>query len=160
MFTNIERDIMIDYTLYAITDRAWLKPGEELADAVEQAILGGATIVQLREKHLSGAALEEEARSVQAVCRKHGVSFIVNDDVALAKKIDADGVHVGQSDMELTEARKILGPEKIIGVTAKTIELAQAAQQNGATYLGSGAVFGTSTKLDAKPMDHELLDAI
>ena len=143
---------MIDYSVYAITDRSWLKPGEKLAEAVEKAILGGATIVQLREKKLTGDELEELALSVQKVCKKYNIPFIINDDVVLAKKINADGVHIGQSDMELIEAKRILGENKIIGVTAKTVELARKAMEGGASYLGSGAVFGCSTKTDAMPM--------
>lgn len=133
---------------------------EALAMAVEQAILGGATMVQFREKELTGAQLEQDARAVQAICRKHGVPFIMNNDVALAQKLDADGVHVGQSDLPAAEARRLLGPAKIIGVTARTVEEAQAAEAAGADYLGSGAVFGTSTKLDAKTMPLETFRAI
>lgn len=133
---------------------------EALATAVEQAILGGATMVQFREKELTGARLEQDARAVQAVCRKHGVPFIMNNDVALAQKLDADGVHVGQSDMPAAEARRLLGPAKIIGVTARTVAEAQAAEAAGADYLGSGAVFGTSTKHDAKTMPLETFRAI
>jgi thiamine-phosphate diphosphorylase len=127
---------------------------------VEKALRGGVTMVQFREKHLQGEALEQEARSVQAVCRKYQVPFLVNDDVMLAQKIDADGVHIGQGDMPLREARALLGAGKIIGVTAKTVAQAKEAEAGGADYLGSGAVFGTSTKQDAKPMDHALLDQI
>ena len=133
---------------------------EALATAVEQAILGGATMVQFRDKERSGAQLEQDARAVQAICRKHGVPFIVNNDVTLAQKLDADGVHVGQSDMPAAEARRLLGPAKIIGVTARTVAEAQAAEAAGADYLGSGAVFGTSTKLDAKTMPLETFRAI
>lgn len=133
---------------------------EALATAVEQAILGGATMVQFREKERSGAQLEQDARAVQVICRKHGVPFIVNNDVTLAQKLDADGVHVGQSDMPAAEARRLLGPAKIIGVTARTVAEAQAAEAAGADYLGSGAVFGTSTKLDAKTMPLETFRAI
>ena len=133
---------------------------EALAMAVEQAILGGATMVQFREKELTGAQLEQDARAVQAICRKHGVPFIMNNDVALAQKLDADGVHVGQSDLPAAEARRLLGPGKIIGVTARTVAEAQAAEAAGADYLGSGAVFGTSTKLDAKTMPLETFRAI
>ena len=128
--------------------------------AVEQAILGGATMVQFREKELTGARLEQDARAVQAVCRKHGVPFIMNNDVDLAQKLDADGVHVGQSDLPAAEARRRLGPAKIIGVTARTVAEAQAAEAAGADYLGSGAVFGTSTKLDAKTMPLETFRVI
>lgn len=133
---------------------------EALAMAVEQAILGGATMVQFREKELTGAQLEQDARAVQAICRKHGVPFIMNNDVALAQKLDADGVHVGQSDLPAAEARRRLGPAKIVGVTARTVAEAQAAEAAGADYLGSGAVFGTSTKLDAKTMPLETFRAI
>lgn len=145
--------------LYAITDRAWLK-GESLAHQVELAIKGGTTIVQLREKHLQGQELETLALEVQQVCKRYHVPFIINDDVELAKKIDADGVHVGQSDMAVEQARAILGPDKIVGATAKTIEQAQIAEKQGADYLGSGAMFGSTTKTDALPMTTELLQQI
>ena len=132
-----------DCILYAVTDTSWLR-GQTLAQQVEAALRGGATMVQLREKELEGEALEQEAREILAVCRKYGVPLLINDDVMLAKKIGAEGVHVGQSDMAAAEARSILGPDAIIGVTARTIEQAQAAEKAGADYLGSGAVFGTS----------------
>lgn len=141
-----------DCILYAVTDTSWLH-GQTLAQQVEAALRGGATMVQLREKELEGEALEQEAREILAVCRKYGVPLLINDDVMLAKKIGAEGVHVGQSDMAAAEARSILGPDAIIGVTARTVEQAQAAEKAGADYLGSGAVFGTSTKKDAKPLD-------
>ena len=141
-----------DCILYAVTDTSWLR-GQTLAQQVEAALRGGATMVQLREKELEGEALEQEAREILAVCRKYGVPLLINDDVMLARKIGAEGVHVGQSDMAAAEARSILGPNAIIGVTARTVEQAQAAEKAGADYLGSGAVFGTSTKKDAKPLD-------
>ncbi len=141
-----------DCVLYAVTDTSWLR-GQTLAQQVEAALRGGVTMVQLREKKLEGEALEREAREILAVCRKYGVPLLINDDVMLAKKIGAEGVHVGQSDMAAAKAREILGPDAIIGVTARTIEQAKAAEKAGADYLGSGAVFGTSTKKDAKPMD-------
>lgn len=141
-----------DCILYAVTDTSWLR-GQTLAQQVEAALRGGATMVQLREKELEGEALEQEAKEILAVCRKYGVLLLINDDVMLAKKIGAEGVHVGQSDMAAAEARSILGPDAIIGVTARTVEQAQAAEKAGADYLGSGAVFGTSTKKDAKPLD-------
>lgn len=145
--------------LYAVTDRSWLGD-ETLYEQVELALKGGATMVQLREKELDEDAFEQEAMEIRNLCHRYHVPFIVNDNVELAKKIGADGVHIGQSDMELMEARKFLGADKIIGVTAKTIEQAKAAEAGGADYLGSGAVFGSSTKLDAKPMDHALLQEI
>ena len=139
--------------LYAVTDRSWLH-GETLYEQVEKALKGGVTLVQLREKELSEADFEQEAKELLELCHKYNVNLIINDNVALAAKVGADGVHIGQSDMGVEKARAILGKEKIIGVTAKTAEAAWA------DYLGSGAVFGTSTKKDAKPMDHALLQEI
>ena len=138
--------------LYAVTDTAWLR-GQTLAEQVEAALRGGVTMVQLREKELTGEALEQEACEIQALCRRYNVPFLINDDVLLAKKIGADGVHVGQSDMAAEQARALLGQDAIIGVTARTVEQAKAAEAAGADYIGSGAVFGTSTKKDAKPLD-------
>ena len=145
--------------LYAVTDRSWLG-NETLYQQVEKALKGGVTLVQLREKNLSEEDFEKEAKELLELCHSYNVPLIINDNVDLSKKIDADGVHIGQSDMELKKAREILGADKIIGVTAKTIEQAQSAQAAGADYLGSGAVFGSSTKLDAKPMEHALLEEI
>ena len=145
--------------VYAITDRSW-EGRQTLKEQVKDALEGGITFLQLREKHLTGEALLQEAKEIQALCKEYGIPFIINDDVELAKKIDADGVHVGQSDMEMKAARKMLGPNKIIGVTAKTLEQAKAAEEAGADYLGSGAVFGTTTKQDAKPMSLDLLQEI
>ena len=113
-----------------------------------------------REKELSEADFEQEAKELLELCHKYNVNLIINDNVALAAKVGADGVHIGQSDMGVEKARAILGKEKIIGVTAKTVEQAKAAEAAGADYLGSGAVFGTSSKKDAKPMDHALLQEI
>ena len=145
--------------LYAVTDRSWLH-GETLYEQVEKALKGGVTLVQLREKELSEADFEQEAKELLELCHKYNVNLIINDNVALAAKVGADGVHIGQSDMGVEKARAILGKEKIIGVTAKTVEQAKAAEAARADYLGSGAVFGTSTKKDAKPMDHALLQEI
>lgn len=149
-----------DLALYAITDRSWLKENENLEDAVRSAILGGATMIQLREKEEKGEALKNLALKVQAVCKELNVPFLINDNVLLAAEIDADGVHVGASDMSVTEARQLLGPDKIIGATAKTVEGAKAAEVAGADYLGSGAIFGTNTKKDAKPLTMEALQEI
>ena len=142
-----------------MTDRSWLH-GETLYEQVEKALKGGVTLVQLREKELSEANFEQEAKELLELCHKYNVNLIINDNVELAAKVGADGVHIGQSDMGVEKARAILGKEKIIGVTAKTVEQAKAAEAAGADYLGSGAVFGTSTKKDAKPMDHALLQEI
>ena len=145
--------------LYAVTDRRW-EGTLSLPRQVELALQGGTTMVQFREKHLQGAEKEALARELLALCRSHGVPLIINDDVELAKKVGADGVHVGQSDLAAQEARRILGPQAIIGVTARTVEQARAAQAAGADYLGSGAVFGTSSKSDARPLSGEELRAI
>ena len=140
------------YEVYAITDRKYLKNGMSLSQAVALAIDGGASVVQLREKEYEGDALKKLALEIQEVCKEKGATFIINDNVQLAKEIDADGVHLGQSDMNPAEARKVLGKDKIIGVTAKTVGQAKEAEAAGADYLGSGAIFATGTKLDAKPL--------
>ena len=145
--------------LYAVTDRRW-EGTLSLPRQVELALQGGTTMVQFREKHLQGAEKEALARELLDLCRSHGVPLIINDDAELAKKVGADGVHVGQSDLAAQEARRILGPQAIIGVTARTVEQARAAQAAGADYLGSGAVFGTSSKSDARPLSREELRAI
>lgn len=149
----------MDYILYGITDGVH-NSNCSTAQKVEEAIVGGVTMIQYREKKLAGEEKLQDAVKVQEICRKHGVPFLINDDVELARQINADGVHLGQSDMNPAEARKILGPDKIIGVTAKTVEQAVKAQKEGADYLGSGAVFVTGTKLDAVPLDHNKLDEI
>ncbi|MDD6484924.1 MAG: thiamine phosphate synthase [Clostridiales bacterium] len=146
--------------LYAITDRSCLKGGISLTEAVEQAILGGATIVQLREKNMPFAELSALARDVGAVCKKYGVPLIINDSVKVCLAADADGVHLGQGDMSAREARELLGADKIIGVTAKTVRQALDAAAAGADYIGSGAVFSTQTKPDAKSMDIKTLKSI
>lgn len=145
--------------LYAVTDRSWLK-GDTLSHQVELAIAGGVTMVQLREKDLSYDEFLKEAYVIKDICKKNNVIFIINDNVELAREVDADGVHVGQSDLEAGNVRAILGKDKIVGVTAKTVQQAKAAEAAGADYLGSGAVFGTTTKKDAKPMDMQLLKEI
>ena len=145
--------------LYAVTDRSWLG-NQTLAQQVEQALRGGATCVQLREKELNDTDFLAEARELKALCARYGVPLIINDNVELALEVDADGVHVGQEDMDARDVRGLIGPDKILGVTAKTLEQAQKAQQAGANYLGSGAVFGSTTKLNARPMTKELLQSI
>ena len=146
-------------TLYAVTDRAWLN-GRRLADVVEDVLRGGATLVQLREKELSTEAFIEEAKEIKKVTDKYGVPLIINDNIQVCLESGAAGVHVGQSDMEAGSVRELLGGDKIIGVTAKTVEQARRAWQCGADYLGSGAVFGSTTKLDTKKMSLETLDEI
>ena len=145
--------------LYAITDRYWLN-GRTLASVVEEALEGGATFLQLREKNLDGWHFLEEARELQELCRKYGVPFIVNDNVDVALAMGADGIHVGQHDMEAGDVRALLGPDKILGVSAQTVEQAVLAEQRGADYLGVGAVFPTGSKDDADDVSHETLKAI
>ena len=145
--------------LYAVTDRSWLGT-QALAQQVEQALRGGATCVQLREKELNDTDFLAEAKELKILCARYGVPLIINDNVELALKVDADGVHVGQEDMDARDVRGLIGPAKILGVTAKTIEQAQKAQLAGADYLGSGAVFGSTTKPNARPMTKELLHSI
>lgn len=145
--------------LYAVTDRHWLGD-ETLYDQVKKALDGGATFVQLREKKLDREDFLAEALEIQKLCRKYGVPFVINDEVSIAKDIDADGVHVGQSDMEAMDVRKVLGPDKILGVSAQTVEQAITAEKHGADYLGVGAVFATGSKDDADDVSHETLKAI
>jgi len=145
--------------LYAVTDRAWVGR-QTLPQQVEAALKGGATCVQLREKHLDDADMLAEAKTISALCRAYHVPFILNDNVPLAKLCGADGVHVGQDDLSAAETRRLLGPDKIIGVSAQTVEQAILAEQRGADYLGVGAVFHTGSKADAEDVSHETLTAI
>ena len=145
--------------LYAVTDRAWLGK-QTLYEQVEQALKGGATFVQLREKELDSKAFLEEAVEIQGVCRKYRIPFVINDNVGIALKINADGVHVGQDDMEAGNVRALLGKDKILGVSVQTVEQAVLAEQSGADYLGVGAVFHTGSKADAADVSHETLKAI
>ena len=148
--------------IYAVTDRAWTGR-MTLFEQVEAALRGGATMVQLREKGLAEQDFEgflEEARRMHELTARYGVPLIIDDNVEIALKSGAEGVHVGQNDMNAGEVRRLLGPDRILGVTAKTVEQARRAQDAGADYLGSGAVFGTSTKADAIPMSLERLREI
>ena len=148
-----------DLLLYAVTDRSWL--GEEtLYEQVEKALKGGATFIQLRDKELDEEHFLEEAIALKELCHKYHVPFVINDNVKIAKEMDADGVHVGQSDMEAGDVRAKLGPDKIIGVSAQTVEQAVLAEKRGADYLGVGAVFPTSSKDDATEVSYETLKAI
>ena len=137
--------------LYAVTDRAWLN-GRSLPDCVRDAISAGATIVQLREK---GASYEEKvalARELVPLCHEAGVPLVIDDDVPVALASGADGVHVGQDDLSCAEARRQLGPKAIVGVSAHNVDEAVAAYEQGADYLGSGALVATSTKSDVTPL--------
>ena len=148
--------------VYAVTDRAWTGK-MSLCEQVEAALKGGATMVQMREKGLTNDTVQdylEEARSLRALTERYKVPLIIDDNIKMDLLCGDDGVHVGQNDMDAGLARQLLGPDKILGVTAKTVEQALKAQSQGADYLGSGAVFGTSTKKDARPMTMEQLQAI
>lgn len=148
-----------DLLLYAVTDRHWLD-GRRLIDVVRESLDGGVTMVQLREKTLEEGKFLEEAKELQALCRERGVPFLVNDNVEIAREMNADGVHVGQSDMEALDVRAILGPDKILGVSAQTVEQAVLAEKHGADYLGVGAVFPTGSKDDADDVSYDTLKAI
>ncbi len=145
--------------LYAVTDRSWLN-GETLYDEVEKAIKGGVTFVQLREKKLDEESFIYEALEIQKLCKRYNVPFVVNDNVEIARKINADGVHVGQSDMEAANVRTIIGSDKILGVSAQTVEQAVLAEKQGADYIGVGAVFPTDSKADADDVSYETLKEI
>ena len=142
--------------LYAITDTSWLN-GASLIDVVENVLKNGATFLQLREKNASHDEIVAKAKAIKPIARKYGVPFVIDDDVQAALEADADGVHIGQSDTDYMTARSILGDNKIIGMTAKTVEQAKEAVRLGADYIGTGAVFGSSTKKDAVYMPRERL---
>ena len=145
--------------LYAVTDRHWLN-GRTLYEVVKESLDGGATFVQLREKTLDDDTFLEEAKELQKLCKEYNVPFVINDNVDIAIKMNADGVHVGQSDMEAGDVRAKLGPDKIVGVSAGTVEEAILAEKRGADYLGVGAVFPTGSKDDAIDVPFETLKAI
>ena len=173
---------MIDYkekkylALYGVTDRWWVKQKLEKAgvpvtdDALREGLLadtraaleGGMTYVQMREKGdpMTEDELLTEALALKALCEEYGVPFVIDDDVELAKKCGADGVHVGQSDMACVEARKALGERKVVGVSAQTVKQAVQAEKDGADYLGVGAVFPTGSKDDADDVSHDTVKAI
>ena len=145
--------------LYAVTDRHWLG-NQTLLEQVQEALDGGATCIQLREKQLDDKTFLQEAIEIQKLCKQYQVPFIVNDNVEIAKDMHADGIHVGQSDMEALDVRKALGNDVILGVSAQTVEQAKKAEAHGADYLGVGAVFPTGSKDDADDVSHETLKAI
>ena len=142
--------------LYAITDRTWLN-GRSLEDVVEQSLRSGVDIIQLREKNLDFNSFLESAIKIKKLTEKYNVPLIINDNIEVCRQSNADGVHIGQGDTPLSKAREILGKDKIIGVTAKTIQQALEAQLNGADYLGVGAMFGSTTKKDAVPLTFQQL---
>lgn len=153
---DITRD---NYILYAVTDRKWLN-GRRLDEVVEQAIKGGAGMIQLREKGLDHESFLSEAISLKKLCSKYHVPLIINDNVSIAVQADADGVHVGQSDLDAADVRSIIGPDKILGVSAHSLEEARLAVRHGADYLGVGAAFATGSKSDVNVIDHRVYSEI
>ena len=146
--------------LYAVTDQTWLKEGQTLLSVCEEVLDNGSTFLQIREKDLSPAAFEAEAAKLKALCEQYRVPYVVNDSVEIALAIGADGVHVGQSDIRGRDIRAIIGPDRILGISAGTVAEAVAAEQAGADYIGVGAVFGTSTKRNARNLTVEQLREI
>ena len=144
-----------DLLLSGITDRYWLD-GRNLADDVELALKGGTTMLQLREKDLDEENFYKEAVEIKSLCERYKIPFIINDNVQLAVKVGADGVHVGQNDMVAQDVRALIGPDKILGVSTQTVEEAILAEKMGADYLGVGAVFPTGSKDDCWVLSHEL----
>lgn len=150
------KSIKINYTLYLVTDRGCLA-SRDLCASIEEAILGGVTLVQLREKNVSSREFLEIATNIKAITSRYEVPLIINDRLDIAQAVDAEGLHIGQDDLPLPIARKIWGPNKIIGVSAHTLEEALLAQEQGADYLGVGAIYPTPTKADAQ---HVTLDQL
>ena len=145
--------------LYLVTDSEILK-GRDFYKCIEDAIKSGVTMVQLREKNTDGKEFLEKAIKLRELTNKYNVTFVINDRIDIAMLVDADGVHIGQSDIDAVSARKLLGDNKIIGVSARNLQEAKIAKENGADYLGIGAMFSTSTKSDAKLVSFNTLEEI
>jgi len=145
--------------LYVVTDRSWLD-GKLFTEEVEKTLQGGATLIQLREKKLSYDEFLNEGKEIKKITNKYNVPLIINDNVEIAMNIDASGVHIGQNDMDAAEVKKLIGKDKILGVTAKTVEQAIKAEKDGASYIGVGAAFSTSTKLDTRVITFETIKNI
>lgn len=158
-----KEEIRNSMLLYAVTDQRWLKENT-LLDVVKEVLENGATFLQIREKDISEEDFEAEARKLKDICKEYKVPYVVNDSVEIAVKIDADGVHVGQTDIKGRDIRSILGPDKIFGISASTVEEAINAQNAGADYIGVGSVFDTGTKKNARKMSvdslKEIVDAV
>ena len=155
-----KEEIKKSMLLYAVTDRAWLKENESLVSVCKDVLENGATFLQIREKDLDEKTFEQEADALKKLCAEYQIPFVVNDSVEIALEIDADGVHVGQSDIKGRDIRSMIGNEKILGISAGTVEEAIAAEKAGADYIGVGAVFGTSTKKNARNLTVEKLKEI
>lgn len=155
-----KEEIRASMLLYAVTDRMWLKKGQGLTAVCRDVLENGVTFLQIREKDLDAESFEREAMELKELCAQYRVPFVVNDSVEIALAIQADGVHVGQSDIRGRDIRAMIGPDRILGISAGTVEEAAAAERAGADYIGVGAVFGTSTKKDARALSLEQLRAI
>lgn len=155
-----KEEIKKSMLLYAVTDRAWLKENEDLTSVCKTVLENGATFLQIREKDLDEGTFEQEAEALKKLCAQYHIPFVVNDSVEIALDIDADGVHVGQSDIKGRDIRSMIGNEKILGISAGTVEEAIAAEKAGADYIGVGAVFSTSTKKNARNLTVEKLKEI
>ena len=155
-----KEEIKNSMLLYAVTDRAWLKENEDLTSVCKSVLENGATFLQIREKDLDEGTFEQEAEALKKLCAQYHIPFVVNDSVEIALDIDADGVHVGQSDIKGRDIRSMIGNEKILGISAGTVEEAIAAEKAGADYIGVGAVFSTSTKKNARNLTVEKLKEI
>lgn len=155
-----KEEIRKSMLLYAVTDRAWLKEGETLVSVCKEVLENGATFLQIREKDLDADVFEKEAKELKELCATYHVPFVVNDSVEIAIHIDADGVHVGQSDIKGRDIRAMIGNDKILGISAGTVDEAVAAEKAGADYIGVGSVFATSTKKNARNLSVEKLKEI
>lgn len=157
-------EIRASMLLYAVTDEMWLKEGQTLASVTEEVLKNGATFLQIREKELGDADFLNQAKALKEVATRYGVPYVVNDNIQVALECDADGVHLGQSDIVGKDVRSMIGPDKILGISANTVETAIAAEKAGADYIGVGAVFNTSTKKDATTLSvsqlREICDAV
>lgn len=154
---NLDKNSLL---LYAVTDSHWTSEEKTLISQVKDAINGGITFLQLREKELSYDEFLKEAKEIKKLTDEANIPFVINDNVKLALECNADGVHVGQNDMKATDVRALIGKDKILGVSAHTVEEAIIAEKNGADYLGVGAIFSTSTKKDATSVSFDLLKKI
>ena len=153
---NLDKKAML---LYAVTDRAWLG-NHTLEEQVEETVKAGATFVQLREKELGYEEFVAIAMKIKQVTDRYQIPFVINDNIEVAIAVGADGVHVGQSDMSAENVRALLGNDKILGVSVRTVEQALLAQEQGADYIGVGAVFSTSTKTDVDKISYDMIQAI
>lgn len=152
-------DLKNSLCLYIVSDRSWLH-GRTLQEVIQECIDGGATFLQLREKELDDEVFLQEAKEIKVLAQQANIPFVINDNIDIALAIDADGVHIGQHDGSIKEARKRLGKDKILGVSVQTMEQALQAEQEGADYVGVGAVFTTTTKQDADAVSYATLQAI